>query len=231
VGAKAAPRGSGSLLYKLVAGSMGLALLGLAGPQLSASILRLYAQAGLERQLDATPPGAAAGAQLQLLRSTDDWFGDPDIRILAGLYGLRFAYGVGVNGQPDPEILKTVAADLSTGLARSPGNPWAWAVLGEVRLAGGDRPAAIAALKASMLLGPNEPPMAIVRSELGLRLWPDLDTDARRAVVTQMRLAWDYNPNALVAIAKANGGLPVMIALAQDPVRLSKFMKAYASRP
>jgi len=222
------------LPYKLIAGIMGLALLALAGLQLGASTLQLYAKAGLEHQLPGTPENLAAlGEQIKLLQSADDWFGAPDTRILAGLYGLPLAYRVaaGADGRPEPARLKTAIADLSDGLARSPGNPWAWAKLSEARSVSGDLPGAVAALKASMLLGPNEIPITITRAELGLKLWPSLDTDERRAVASQIRLAWENYPNELVTIAKSNdAGFPVMIALARDPVRLGKFMNALASR-
>jgi hypothetical protein len=107
----------------------------------------------------------------------------------------------------------------------------AWAALSDARLAQGDRPGAAAALKASILLGPNEPPLTLYRGALGLKLWPELDEEGRRLAGGQLRLAWDENPKAVVALARSGGNaIPVMIAFQADPTRLAGLMKALADR-
>ena len=224
---------SESLPYKLLAGSVALVLLAIGGYQIGDAALRAYAEADMELQRAVTPQDVETVlSRAKLLELTDDWFGDPAARTTAGLYELRIAYGSDADPRLDPARLQQAIDDLSDGLRRAPANPLAWASLGHARLAAGDTRGAAAALNASLLLGPYEAGLTLYRCELGLKLWPDLDVGTRRIVAAQVRLAWDRDPWALVALAKHSGRvLPVMIALAQDPKRASAFTKALAERP
>ena len=223
---------SDSLSYKLVAGSVALALLALGGQQIGDTALRAYAERGFDLQQVVTPQDVEPiQSRVKLLELTDDWLGDPQARINAGIYELRIAFGSDADRKLDPARLKTAIDDLSDGLRRAPANPLAWASLGHARLAAGDRSGAASALNTSLLLGPYERGLVLYRSELGLKLWPDLDASMRRAVALQVRLAWDSQPYELVAVAKSTGRtLPVMISLAQDPRSASNFMKVLAER-
>lgn len=221
-----------SISYKLVVASFGLALLLLGGQQIITTMLRAYGEAGMDLELSGAPLDAeTVASRVRLLEFSDGWFGDPAARIDAGLYNLRLVEGIVADGKLHPESLDGAVADLSDGLARAPANPLAWTALGDARVAAGDRAGAAAALNASILLGPNELYVTLPRSDLGMKLWSDLDSAAKRAVMSQMKLAWDYNPAALVALVRSNGNaLPVMIALATDVGRLTAFMKALAAR-
>lgn len=219
-----------SRAYKFVAGGLGLALLALGGQQIGDAALSAYAETGVDLQQPVKPQDVETMlSRAKLLRQTDDWFGDPQARINAGVYELRVAYGSDSDRKLDPARLKNAISDLSDGLRRAPANALAWASLGHAKLGAGDKSGAAAALNASLLLSPYDASLTLYRSELGLKLWQDLDAPTRRAVAVQIRIAWDKEWAALLALAKSTGRtLPVMIALADDPKRASAFTKALA---
>jgi hypothetical protein len=214
-----------SLAYTALAGSLGIALVLLALPQLGAALLSLYAGPEAPAGGEAAMLARAAG-----LDRADGWFRDPRARTRAGMDEFYAADHAAARGRPDPALLAKAVADLSDGLARAPADATGWAVLAAARRAAGDRAGAVAALEASILLGPYEPELTPLRSELAVTLWPDLDADARRVAGGQVRLAWDTAPQALLALARRPGNaLPVLAALAADPIRLTAFMKAAAA--
>jgi hypothetical protein len=218
--------------WTLLASGLGVALLVLGVFQAGASVLRLYGEWDVEPQAPLTAERTAAmRAGIGLLLRADAWFGDPEARIRAGLYELRLAQAGNAEGGVDRDGLVQAITDLSSGLARAPAHSLAWAALSDGRLAAGDRSGAAAALRASILLGPHEPELALSRSTLAVALWADLDAETRELATTQLRLAWDRDPAAVVALAQ-NGGnaVPVMIALEGDPTRFPALMKALGAR-
>lgn len=219
---------SPSLPYRLVAGIIAIALLGLGLPQTGATLLRLY---GAAPPSTSSPGEAAAQHRIDLLKRADQWFGDPDARISAALLEFRIANRDAQGGSRNAPQLAAAIADFSKGLARAPANPFAWIVLGDARMEAGDRRGAAKALRASILFGAYELPLSVPRAELGLALWPDLDGDEQEEVAQQIRLAWRFYPQELVAVAKRSGAaFPAAIALAREPAQLSAFLRALASR-
>jgi hypothetical protein len=214
--------------WKLIAGGLGLALLALGLVEAGPAVLLLYAEWGIDPRAPVTAESAAAmRAGIRLLVVADDWFGDPRARIRAGLYELRLAEAGDAEGAVDRDGVARAVADLNAGLARLPADPLAWAALSDGRLVATDRSGAAAALKASILLGPNEPELALSRSTLSLALWPDLDAEGRQLAAAQLRLAWDRDRAAVLALARTGGNVvPVMIALEGDPTRFAALMKA-----
>ena len=218
--------------WKLVAGGLGLALLALGLFQAGPAVLRLYAEWGIDPRAPVTAESAAAmRAGIRLLVAADDWFGDPRARIRAGLYELRLAEAGDAEGAVDHDGVARAVADLNAGLARVPADPLAWAALSDGRLVVADRSGAAAALEASILLGPNEPELVLSRSTLAVALWPDLDAEGRQLAATQLRLAWDHDRTAVLALARIGGNVvPVMVALEGDPTRFAALMKALAEQ-
>ena len=80
------------------------------------------------------------------------------------------------------------------GLARSPGNPSAWARLSYLRLRRGDRAGAGAALRLSLLSGAVAPGLMQDRLQLAYRLLPDLSSDTVALVQRQSRLVEQIFP-------------------------------------
>lgn len=220
-----------SLPYKLAAAAVAIGLLALGVPQIGAAVLRLYAGAV------AVPTSGsrvayidAISGKIALLKLADRWFGDPEARIEAGVDELAVAQARGSEGKPDHASLDAAVADLAGGLSRAPADPFAWLALGDARMEEGEEKAAAAALRASILFGSHELALALPRSELGLSLWPSLDSDEKRAVASQIRLAWDRDPYALVRLVRLRKQIfPVMIALAQNPDQLTTFMRAFSA--
>lgn len=225
-------RRSPSLPYRLVARIIAVALLGLGVPQTGATLLRLYAAAVPSTPFPTEAAAAAAALhRIDLLKRADQWFGDPDARISAALFEFRIANRQEQGGSRDPRQLAEAIADFSSGLARAPANPFGWIALGDARMEAGDRRGAAKALRASILFGAYELPLSVPRAELGLALWPQLDGDEREEVAQQIRLAWRFYPQELVAVAKRSGAaFPAAIALAREPAQLSAFLRALAAR-
>jgi len=92
--------------------------------------------------------------------------------------------------------------------------PIAWAALAKARLQLSDPRGAAGALKASILLGPYERPLALYRGRLGVSLWRVLDDEERDFVALELRLAWETDRPGLRALARNGGAVPVMLAYA-----------------
>jgi hypothetical protein len=162
------------------------------------------------------------------LERADAWTGDPKARIRSGILRLRLADASG--GQIDQDQLQLAIDDLRDGLARSPANSYGWAALAQAELANDDSKQARKTLVTSMLIDDFDPELSLWRCELGLLLWNTLDGDDRRLWNDQVRLAWDNQPDGLVALARQGSGVfsvPIQFALISDPARFQAFEKIF----
>jgi hypothetical protein len=220
-------------LWTLLPAALALAILALGVPQFADSALRLYAGEADDVTGGEGPASRqSAAATAAMLEAIDGWLGDPRARIRAGILRLRLASATGAAREPQPAELAHGIADLDDGLARAPGDAFAWAALAQGQLASGDWEAARRALEASMRLAGYEPGLSIMRAALGLRIFFLLSEDDRRLWADQVRLAWDRHPAELLAIARdAEFAALLKRALGRDPARLEAFAKALAAGP
>jgi hypothetical protein len=220
------------LKSKALPAALAFLLLALGIPQTVDSVLWLMTgdtSDQLGKESPASPYQALSNAAL--LEKADTWIGDPKARIRAGILRLRLATS---SGDPiDKDQLQRALDDLTDGLSRSPANAYAWAALSQAQMSYGERTKAKKALSTSMLLDDFNPEMSLWRCELGLLLWDMLDGDDRRLWNDQVRLAWDTQPEGLIAIARQDSGayaIPIRFALISDPVRYQAFQKVFMQR-
>ncbi len=211
---------------------LALAILALGIPQTADSIFRL----SIDEADDVTGKTAPASpsiadANALLLEKIDGWLGDPRARIRAGILHLRLGLTPDSGAVLHGTELADAVGDLDAGLARAPGDAFAWAALAEAQLTLGNLDLARRALRASMLFAGDEPGLTLWRSALGLQLLLVLSEDDRALWANQVRLAWDQNPSAILAIAReGNSASALKNALTTDPVRLDAFEKALAAQ-
>ncbi len=220
------------LKSKALPATLAFLLLALGIPQTADSVLWLMtgdASDQLGKESPAAPDQAATN--VALLEKADAWTGDPKALIRAGILRLRLA--TGSNYQIDKNQLQRAIDDLSGGLSRSPANAYGWAALTQAQMAAGDQIKAKKALSTSMLIDDFDPALSLWRCELGLLLWDQLDSDDRRLWNDQVRLAWDSQPEGLVALAQQDSGayaVPIRFALISDPARYQAFQKVFVQR-
>jgi hypothetical protein len=162
-----------------------------------------------------------------VLEGVDAWFGDPHAEIRAGLLRLRLSFPSRSDLLPDPFALSRSIADLESGLARAPADAKGWLALAHAQLSVGDLVRGKRAFRTSLLMALYDPTLMVWRCQLGLGLWPMLDTDDRQLVANQLRMAWTRQPAELMGLAKGgNNAAVIAAALDQDPVERAAFEKA-----
>jgi hypothetical protein len=212
---------------KIVPLTLAGALLVLAIPQTTDAILKLYADREIQLADAEGGNGQYAAKAVALLQQADNWFDDPEARLDIGLFESELSGAAGAAIAVDGTELTKAVGDLTSGLARSPANAQAWAVLAKDEIERGDVVRATSALRTSLLFDPYNPALAILRCGLGLRLWPSLDNDNRRLIGEQLEFAWDQLPTNLVLLAKVGNYLPIISGVfAADPSRQAEFLKA-----
>jgi hypothetical protein len=209
---------------RAVAMILAIMLMGLGLPQTLDSLLRLYSR--LPDTFAGTAnihQGPDADRAEALLRDADDWTGDPDARISAGILERRLA--VAVDGKIDTARLKQARDDLESGLARAPANALAWAELSIARLELGDIKRAAQAWRTSILLASYEPSLDFWRTQIGLRLWLVLNAADRNLLNDQINFSWGQDPTQVIDFARGTPFAAPIIrrAFADDPKRLSAF--------
>lgn len=199
-----------ALFHLAVTVGFAAALLALGLPQTVDSAMRLYA--GGE---DVTAAGVAS---IPLLDAADRWFDDPEARIVAGMRKLSAATAAPA-ASAEAELLRRAVDDLSSGLSREPASARGWTALAEARLLQRETDGAVDALHVSLLVASYDQSLSLWRSELGFALWMHLDAEDRSKVLEQVRVAWNMDPNALVAAARQQSRniLIARIALADEP--------------
>lgn len=196
---------SAARLHYAVTVGFAILLLVLGLPQAIDSVLRLYAGG------DAS--GAAAVSTAGSLHLVDRWFEDPGARIIAGVRELSAARAASL-ASPDFDLLSRASDDLASGLAREPASALGWTALAETRIDQGDTAGAVDALHASLLVASYDQSLSLWRSELGFDLWTQLDADDRPRILEQVRVAFDTDPNGLVALARRYPATMIIIRLA-----------------
>lgn len=218
------------LKHKALSIAFALAILALAIPQSIDSVLWIFSGQSRDQLAAANPPTAkASSAAIGWLEVAGNWLYDPPARIRAGIMRLRLAATPNAADYNQPEMLQNSISDLTAGLQQMPGNALGWASLADAQIIADNDLKARNALRASMLFGNFDPDLSLWRSTLGIRLWSQLDTDDREMWSEQVRIAWDSQPNGLLAFARAaNGPTLILIrnALSVRPVRLDDFDRA-----
>lgn len=214
-------RGAGRLLAALVGLAIGVALLGLAVPRTMAAWLALPAQAALEDIQFGRPVEAARlSAALDALSAARRWNDSPRVTTDMALLRLARAELAGTDRERRMEDLRAADGLLRDGLARSPGNAFAWLRLAIVREQRNGPSRAVAdALMMSIDLAPNMKRLWLPRLAVAMRNWRFLREDEASILRRQFRLAWSSLDQATLAgLADANNAhLIALWALADEP--------------
>jgi len=90
------------------------------------------------------------------------------------------------------------------GIAAAPDNAYAWLALAWGLAIDGKEPDARAALDRSYRLAPRSMPLAVGRTALGQRWWPELNPNQRRRLLEEVRIARGLDAHAFnMAAVKA----------------------------
>lgn len=112
-------------------------------------------------------------------------------------------------------------ADVRAGLLRQPSSPRGWLLLSEAA-ASGDKRLAGRAMSQSILLGPREYWLIMPRLLDAAKQWPDLDSEARAAVLAQVRLMWETPllKSQIVTLCQSSEGAALVTrAFSPDEIR------------
>lgn len=214
---------------KIMAAGVGALLVAVGARGFAASSMYLYgdAEATAPASIGSAAGGGPAAKGVAALEAVDARFNDPSARIRAGLLQYRLSYTLRKGGLPDQSRLVQAASDLGEGLARAPADARAWTTLAQCRFVLGDIPGGRLALRTALWLGPNDSSLLLWRSQIGLAVWALLDDEERELVSTQIRLAWQREPDDLVAVAKSRGMSAIIAStLSVDPEQKSAFEAA-----
>ena len=132
-----------------------------------------------------------------------------------GLFELAQRRGLDTN--EGKALLDRAASVLRRGLAEAPANTYGWARLAfiENRLEFGS-PAAIEALRMSVMTAQFEPYLLLSRMFLALKLRPYWDDDMTALQERQVRLSWQWNPRQLAKAAKQYGAQDYVAGIIGD---------------
>lgn len=201
----------------VLAGLLGLVLLGAGGVSLGSAVTALPARAVLG-DLRAGRPVADAEAQAAAaaLDRAGRWQASAELAADRGLLLLR---------RDDAEAERATEAALRLG----PVQPSAWARLAALRAARGEAEGAVQALRLSMLTGAVVPELTRSRIELGLALADRLDPATRALLVRQFRLAWVLDPAAASELLRRADAAPFMqeAMAAMDAADIAQFVRLH----
>ncbi len=209
-----------------IAVAVGLVLCWFGTAQVVAALLQIRAGQEIET-LRIAPPGTLPttleAARADLTRA-DAWWRDPsNLVATATLYLRMSAPGDGQNAAAG--LAAGAREALERSLAEAPGNAKAWIWLADARLnEQGPVRSAIDAFLMSIVLARYEPGLVVWRCQVGLALYPALDSDGREKLSEQIRMLAAVSTDDLVRVARASGRLAVVVAaLSKDAVTLRHF--------
>jgi hypothetical protein len=177
--------------------------------------------------LRTAPPGTLPAA-LQEARAdferADLWWRDPGNSIdIATLFLRMSTPGEAPNG--DRVLAAAARQALERSLVEAPGNGKAWIWLANARLVEqGPTQSAISAFVMSLVLARYEPSLLVWRCQVGLALYPALDSDNRERLAEQIRILAAVSTDDVARVARASGQIPVVVGvLSKEPSVLARF--------
>jgi hypothetical protein len=226
------PRSPSAWGAALVAGLIGILLLGVAVPRLLAAsqglnarevVWALYAGA---KVAPATLTQASAD-----LAAADTWVRDGEREGERSLLLIHRAM-LAPTADEQAALWTKAEAAAASALSIAPGQPSLWYRLAALRERHGDLSGAVAALRLSMLSGAYAPDLMAPRIELGLKLVSAMNQETRDLLKRQIRLSWAATPGSIVALsAKPDAGPLVREALDElSDAELLQFQHLHAPK-
>jgi hypothetical protein len=190
-----------------------------------------------DRHLDSLRFGRAVGQkELESLAESRleaaPWSHDGRVLTDLGLALMAQAIQAGTATAEGSALVERSLDAHRAGLARSPASPQAWARHAQaLALAGRPDAEILAALRMSLLSGPQEPALVIPRLALAARSRLGWDVEMVDLVRTQIRIAWTFNRAALARSAATYDYLDLVRAsLAEAPDQLAALERLLARR-
>lgn len=182
---------------------LGMVLLVLAGPRLSAEVALLLAERPL-REAEAGRPVAP-----ELRRAAEMMEFAAAHGTMARTYDSAGRAWLSLAGTADRGALDRAARSLTAGLALAPGDSRSWLRLAYVEHRRNRLLEAARAWRLSVVTGVFDPELMFQREESGLALWPYMDLDARDAFGRQIAVHWAWGPSGLSELIHRFGAVAV----------------------
>jgi tetratricopeptide (TPR) repeat protein len=201
--------------------------------QLAAGLLQARAAAvlsGIDWDKD-NAPGAAVGLAVADLNDADRWWPQSVNAYDRATAEARLATRSETASAARP-MLDAALRDLGRSLKQDPANAGAWAWLAFVLFAEqGASPATIDSLSMSIELARFDPALLPIRCEVGLFIYPALDSQRRAALGDQIRMLGRYSVGDLVEVARVTHSLNIVIEalLAGDNRTVIRFLDVLQS--
>jgi hypothetical protein len=162
------------------------------------------------------------------------WVDDPVMRAELGLAHLLLAEKLPRGDPAIPIHLQHARQMLRASLGQAPANPYPWTLLAysEFLQAGTWTPAAVSALRVSMLTGAYDPRLLWSRLRLSLLAWASLSDTDQDLTLVQIRYAWAESPKDLARLAvELRAENIVRAALLQVPGASAQFEELLKAPP
>jgi len=224
---------SSALVPALVAGLIGILLLGLGIPRLCAALQSLEAREVVWNvYAEANVPQTTLSHAAVELAAADAWVRDGERE---GDRSLLLMHQAVLASTPTEQAKLWLAAEDAavSALSVAPGQPSVWFRLAVMREQREDKAGAVGALRMSMLSGSYVPALMIPRIEQGLRLLPMMDHETLDLFKRQLRLTWAAKPEFIVTLSTRPGAGP-LVREALDELNdseLAQFQRLHGTKP
>lgn len=193
----------------MAVGGLGVVLGALAFPRFKSSLTYLPVKAAIQQYTTDKQIPAAALPRL-IARAKASIAADDQVEYWEGLslmYYLQYLHHQQqqVPAQVDTAALKAALAATETVLIRTPVKPALWWQLALLRKRlNHPPPSIIKALELSILTGRFDRGLMIARLSLSLLYHPQFDAEGQSIVRDQLKLAWQFEPEKLLALLKSD---------------------------
>lgn len=209
----------------------GLALAGFAWPRfVGGAVIAPYEDMLRSVARGARPDVRSIDAAREAAAVSQSWFAHGETMRRRGAFELvRASRAETAEGQR--AALRRSIDWLRAGLARGPGDSFAWLQLAQAtRVVRGAAAEVNPPLRMSLRTAPYEHRLIVPRLDVAFSSWPALAPDIREAMTFQIRRAVDTAPRALVRATRRNFALrQVRRAVADSPIHRERFNIVYLS--
>ncbi len=202
----------------VVSAALAVFLVVMGGAFILASVAGFAGSPVLAKLRQAMPVSAHEAKDLLSAKQGEmKWLESGEAAIDAGLARLLIAESLPADARERDRLIAAAASDLKQGLAAAPLSGRGWARLAySVAALEGWSPAAMTALRFSIVAAPFEPSLTLFRLRMGLEAWPYLDARDRASVLQQVRYAAKVDLKALALLAEEQQSIPIVRAALRD---------------
>jgi hypothetical protein len=191
---------------------LGVLLLVLSVPRIIAEILMLPGNRVLAMMHDANRPSDKELALFIASRQRSlPWSGSARLRTDLGSAHLLQLRNIAGGGPRYQEEMAEGRDMLREGLARAPGNPYAWTKLAYASVLDQAPPSRVVPLlEMAIRTAPFELPLTFARTLLCFVEWDYFPASTRPILNEQLRLAWGQSADEIIRLARATGRIDAL---------------------